>query len=99
MKTHHRLCPYRPATHTDCDHYSDHPLGNPYAQTRCAVAHFSPEIPCQCDLVLKVEADTVDRAVDALTRAASAGRLALGPSEWTHTATAVSEILRCKQAA
>ena len=99
MKRHHRLCPYKPAQRTECD---THGMGTPDMfgnRIACAAMHYTPEIPCQCDLVLKVEADAVDRAADALARVAAAGRHPSDLAEWTHTASALAEILRCKAAA
>ena len=99
MKTHHRLCPYKPAQRTECDHYGTAlPDALGYGVS-CSVMHYTREIPCQCDLVLEVEAETVDRAVDALARVAAAGRYPSDLAEWTHTRLAMAEILRCKEAA
>lgn len=99
MKTHHRLCPYRPARHTQCDKFWASRPDAFGSGVSCAVMHYTPEIPCQCDLVLKVEADAVDRAAEALARVAAAGRHPSDLAEWTHTASAMAEILRCKAAA
>lgn len=96
MKTHHRLCPYRPAQHTQCD---DFWASRPDAfgtGVSCAVMHYTPEIPCQCDLVLKVEADTVDRAVDAILDEAARCE---STGTWMGAGRAMGAVLRCKQAA
>ena len=54
--THDPLCPYRPAQSGVCDR----PFSDP--NISCAVLHVSqPEIPCQCDLIARVRADTITR--------------------------------------
>lgn len=53
--THDRLCPYKPERRTGCDHFgAPNSLG---FGVSCAVLHFLPEVPCQCDLISTIRAD------------------------------------------
>lgn len=53
--THDPLCPYRPERRTTCDHFGGpNSLGSGFS---CAVLHYSPEVPCQCELIAKTRAD------------------------------------------
>lgn len=46
--THDPLCPYQPERSTNCEMKSG---------VMCAVAHYTPPVPCQCSLIAKVRAD------------------------------------------
>ena len=45
------MCPYTPQRNNPCGHQ---PSGS---NSSCAVLHFTPEVPCQCEVIAKARAD------------------------------------------